>query len=488
MSAEPVFNLINGRWLPAGDGCTLEQRNPADLSQVNWRFARGGRDDARAAIAAAEAAFPGWSRLGPAKRAELIGAAIALLRQRRDGIARIITLENGKTLAEARTEVDAAIKEMDWQCAEGRRLAGEIMPSDRPDVLAYTVRRPLGVVSVICPWNFPFNVPGRKVVPALVSGNTVVMKPASLTPRTGAAFAALFADAGLPPGVLNCVAGDGSTVGEELVRHPAIKAVSFTGSTPVGMGIHRAAAETLARTQLEMGGKNPVVVLADADLDLAADATVTAAFACAGQWCTSTARALVERPVFAAFEAKVRERVARIRVGDGLDPQSTMGPVCGQSQLDGILGYIRAGRDEGARLVCGGQRLGERGCFIAPTVFSDVTPAMRIAREEIFGPVLALMPVDGFAQAVEVANAVEFGLSSSIFTASLDRALSFLEQSEVGLAHVNLHTAHKEPQLPFGGVKLSGCGLPEAGHSGIEFFTRHQVAYVRYRPDGGNPG
>jgi aldehyde dehydrogenase (NAD+) len=354
-----------------------------------------------------------------------------------------------------------------------------MMPSERADVMAYVTRRPLGVVSAILPFNFPFNVPARKCVPALMAGNTVVMKPSSLTPRSSCAFVRLLVDAGVPPGVINSVTGDGDSVGDEFVRNPLIRAISFTGSTPVGMGIQRAAAETLARTQLEMGGKNAAIVLSDADLGLAADAVVGAAFACAGQWCTSTSRALVERRVFTAFAEAVRERVARIRVGAGRDPASTMGPVCGEGRLEAVLAHIRRAREEGARLACGGERLGERGCFIAPTVFTEVRPDMRLAREEVFGPVLALIPVDGFDEAMAIAEDVEYGLSSSIFTASLDRAFHYAERSEVGLAHVNLGTAHKEPQLPFGGVKRSGCGLPEAGASGIEFFTRHQTVYLR---------
>ncbi len=478
MDADPILNLIGGRWLPASGGEVDLQRNPADLEQVTGTFPRSSRADAAAAIAAASEAFPAWSRLTMSQRAGYVTNAIGLLRQRRDAIARIITIENGKTLAESQSEIDATIREMEWQVAEGRRLAGEIMPSDRAQVLAYSVRRPLGVVSLLLPFNFPLSVPGRKGVPALMAGNTVVIKPSSLTPRTGAAFAALFADAGLPPGVLNCLTGDGVTIGDELVRNPSIRAVSFTGSTAVGMGIQRVAAVGLVRTQLEMGGKNPTVVLADADLDAAADAVVTSAFACAGQWCTATSRVLVQTGVAAEFERLVLARIAGIRVGDGLDPRSQMGPVCGEGQMAKILAAIAHAHADGGRLACGGVRSGERGCFIAPTVFSQVLPSHRLAREEVFGPVLALIEVADDRQALEVANDVEYGLSSSIFTSSLKRAHAFIEGSEVGLTHVNLPTAHKEPQLPFGGIKHSGCGVPEAGHAGIEFFTRHQAVYI----------
>jgi len=477
---EILQNHINGEWVDAATGALTEQRDPADLSVVTCRFQQSGREDARAAIAAAEAALPAWSALTAPKRADFLGRAQAVIVRRQEEIAASITQENGKTLAESRVEVAAAIKEMDWLIGEGRRLYGETLPVERDGVFAYSIRQPLGVVSVISPWNFPFNVVCRKCVPALMGGNTVVLKPASLTPRTAAYFVEAMEEAGLPRGVLNFITGPGSTAGDELVVNPAIRAISFTGSTPVGMGIHQKAAATLARTQLEMGGKNPAVVLADADLDAAADAVVLAAYACAGQWCTSTSRAIVEASVFDRFQQEVLKRVAKIKVGSGMDPATTMGPVCGEQQVRDILGYIEIGKREGAKLAVGGHRLGE-GCFIEPTVFTGVTPDMVIAREEIFGPVLCLMKVAGFDEAVRLANGVVFGLSSSVFTTSLEKALRFVEATDVGLTHVNLPTAYKEPQLSFGGIKQSGVGLPEAGKTGIEFFTRHKVAYLKYR-------
>ncbi len=477
----PVLcNFINGKWVEVATGLVTEQRDPANLSIVTCRFQQSGREDARAAIAAAEAALPAWSALSAPKRAEFLGRTQAVIVRRQEEIAASITRENGKTIAESRVEVAAAIKEMDWLIGEGRRLYGETIPVERDGVFAYSIRQPLGVVSVISPWNFPFNVVCRKCVPALMGGNTVVLKPASLTPRTAAYFVEAMAEAGLPAGVLNFITGPGSTAGDELVVNPAIRAISFTGSTPVGMGIHQKAAATLARTQLEMGGKNPAVVLADADLGAAADAVVLAAYACAGQWCTSTSRALVEASVFDRFQQEVLQRVAKIKIGNGMDPTTTMGPVCGEQQVRDILGYIEVGKREGAKLAVGGHRLGE-GCFIEPTVFTGVTPDMVIAREEIFGPVLCLMKVADFDEAVRLANDVVFGLSSSVFTTSLEKALRFVEATDVGLTHVNLPTAYKEPQLSFGGIKQSGVGLPEAGKTGIEFFTRHKVAYLKYR-------
>jgi len=485
MQLPRVRNFIGGEWLDSTTGLLIEHRDPADLTRTTCEFQRSGRQDAVRAIDAAEAAFEPWANTPAPKRAEILTRALGAIERRKEEIANVITTENGKTLRESMGEIASAISEMSWQIGEGRRLYGDTLPSEREGVFAYCIRQPLGVVSIISPWNFPFNVPCRKGVPALMAGNTVVFKPASLTPRTAACFVEAFEQAGLPPGVLNMVTGEGAIVGEEFVTSPRIKAISFTGSTPVGMGIHKKAAETLARTQLEMGGKNPVVVLADADLDEAADATVLAAYACAGQWCTSTSRAIIEASVYERFLKMVKERVEKIQVGNGLESDSSMGPVCGEVQCRDILRYIEIGREQGATIAAGGKRITghgmERGCFIEPTVFTEVTPDMTIAREEIFGPVLALMSVRDFDEAVRLANDIELGLSSSIFTASLSSALTFVEKTDVGLTHVNMHSALKEPQLSFGGIKHSGAGLPEAGKTGIEFFTRHKVAYIKYR-------
>jgi len=481
MDIKMLLNYINGEWIPSTTGAVSEQRDPADLRVVTCRFQQSNRDDARAAIAAAEGALGTWSALPVPKRAEILARTQAVLVRRQEEIAESITRENGKTMGESRGEVLAAIKEMDWQIGEGRRLYGETAPSERDGVFAYSMRQALGVVSVISPWNFPFNVICRKCVPALMGGNTVVLKPASLTPRTAAYFVEALAEAGLPAGVINFITGPGSTAGDELVISPKIRAISFTGSTPVGMGIHQKAAATLARTQLEMGGKNPAVVLADADLEAAADAVVLAAYACAGQWCTSTSRVIVEEAVFERFQQEVLKRVSRLKVGKGMDPATTMGPVCGEKQARDILGYIEIGLRDGATLAVGGHRIGDEGCFIEPTVFTGVTPDMVIAREEIFGPVLAMIKVSGFDEAMRMANDVVFGLSSSVFTTSLEKALRFVEATDAGLTHVNMPTAYKEPQLSFGGIKQSGVGLPEAGKTGIEFFTRHKVVYVKYR-------
>jgi acyl-CoA reductase-like NAD-dependent aldehyde dehydrogenase len=485
MSGFDGKNFIGGEWRRAIGGRTFEQRNPARLREVTGTFADSGQDDVAAAIVAAQAAFPAWRALSPLARKAHLDKTLREMSARRDEIASVITLENGKSLREAKGEVDSAIKEMDYQIAEGVRLCGQTVPVEVGGTLAYSTREALGPVALVTPWNFPFNVPCRKATPALMGGNTVVLKPASLTPRAGLLFTELLAASGLPPGVVNCVTGNGGTVGTALVGDARIKAISFTGSTPVGKSIQLAAARNLTPTQLELGGKNPAIVLPDADLDAAVAEIVRGAFACSGQWCTSTSRVIVLEETAAELTTRLLAAVRALTVGDGAVESSGMGPVCGAKQKADILGYIAQGRAEGARLLAGGTALEgagyDGGCFIAPTIFDRVTPTMLIAREEIFGPVLVVMTVRSFDEAIAVANDVAYGLSSSIFTNDLKRALTYMERAQVGLAHVNLMTALKEPQLAFGGVKESGAGLPEAGSSGIEFFTHHKVCYVKYR-------
>ena len=476
-------NYIDGEWVGSADGKTFEQRNPSNLEEVTGHWPKSTREDAKRAIESSHAAFADWSGIGVHQRAEYLSKAVAVMRGRAEDIAAILTEENGKTLNESRTEVASAVREMEFQIAQGVAMCGETVPSSTPGVFAYSVRRPVGVASIISPWNFPFNVPGRKCTPALISGNTIVFKPASLTPKAGKAFVDVFIEAGMPPGVLNFVSGGGGTVGEEMITNRLVEAISFTGSTGVGKGIQQSVAQTLVRTQLELGGKNPAVIMEDADLDKAAEAVATAAYACAGQWCTSTSRAIVVREVAEAFNAKLLERVRAIRVGDGRGDVD-MGPVCGTDQLESIMGYIQIGQQEGATLAQGGSRLTadgmDKGCFIEPTVFVDVQPDMRIAQEEIFGPVLSVLVAEDFDQALDLANRAEFGLSSSIFTQDISRAFQFLDKTEVGLTHVNMMTAYREPQLSFGGVKSSGHGIPESGKTGIEFFTEHKVAFINY--------
>ena len=483
--ADEFKNFIDGQWVNASDGSFFAQRNPANLDEVTGMWPAATRADAVRAIQAAGKAYPGWRSLSPYKRAEYLKKVLKSMIERRAALAEIITRENGKTLKESLAEVDSAIREMEYQIFEGIRLFGETAPAAHDGVFACSMRVPLGVVSIISPWNFPLNVPGRKLTPALMAGNTCVFKPSSLTPQTGMRFVELFVEAGLPAGVLNFITGGGSTVGEELVTNAAIKAITFTGSTEVGQKINQKASVIMARTQLEMGGKNPIIVLEDADLQDAAKSAVAAAFACAGQWCTSTSRMIVDKKIAGQLTQLLLLETQKIVVGPGSDPEATMGPVCGAEQLKSVISYIEIGKEQGAKLVFGGAckegKAFERGCFIQPTIFADVTPDMTIAKEEIFGPVLSIMEVDGFAEAVALANSVKFGLASSIYTADLHKAFTFLEKTDAGLTHVNMMTAYKEPQLSFGGVKASGFGIPEAGSTGLEFFTEHKVAYIKYR-------
>lgn len=481
--SENFYNYINGNKTYSSTGKNFKQYNPANLEQVTGIWPACDASDTEMAIDAAKRAFKDWKELKVTDRAAYLTKALSLMKERVKDIAEVLTLENGKTLAESETEINSAIREMEFQIHEGIRMTGETLPSGTEGVFAFSTREPLGPVSIICPWNFPFNVPGRKITPALISGNTCVLKPASLSPQTGLKFMELFIDAGLPPGVLNFITGGGSAVGNLMISSPDIKAISFTGSTGIGRRIHETAAKTLARTQLEMGGKNPAIVLDDCDIEQAVNAVVTAAFACAGQWCTSTSRVIVSKSVAPKFKERLLELTQKYTVGNGMLPETTMGPVCGTDQLNSVLRYIEKGKNEGAQIITGGKQIKENGleagCFIQPTIFDRVKPDMIIAREEIFGPVLSILEVENLEEAMEVANNTVFGLASSIFTNDLDKAMYFLKNTEVGLAHVNMMTAYKEPQYSFAGIKESGVGVPEAGHTGIEFFTNHKVAYLK---------
>jgi alpha-ketoglutaric semialdehyde dehydrogenase len=484
-STRILQNYVNGRWVDSASGRRSRCVNPAHREATVCEAQASGPQDVEQAVAAATEAFPDWAQMPAPRRAALLQEVWFRMKSREEDFVRTITRENGKTLRESRAEFHAALKEADFQIGQGRRIAGKHLPSEVPGVACYLRRRPLGVAALITPWNFPLNVACRKLFPALIAGNCCVLKPSDLTPMSAALLFELLHESGLPPGVANLVTGRGSVIGDTLVTHPAVQAVSFTGSTEVGVGIAQKLAGRATKVQLEMGGKNPLVVLADADLPKAVEAAVVGAYSCSGQWCTSTSRLIVEQAVYAPFLEQLVAAVNALTVGDGFDETTRMGPVCGTEQFDNILRYLELGKREGTRLCAGGRALTEGrlalGCFIAPTVFADVTPAMRIAREEIFGPVLVVMPAKDFDEALQLANATPFGLASSIYTTDLAKARRFVAESEVGLCHVNLTTAWKEPQLEFGGVKESGRGLPEAGESGLEFFTAHQAVYVKER-------
>jgi len=477
-------NYIDGKWVNSHSGKTFSDINPANNTQIIGYFQNSTKEDVIEVIKAAQKAFANWRKLSFPERAQFFYKVIALMDEREKELAEILTQEEGKTLAESRKEIQSGIKEMEYQTSLGRKLTTKITPSEKQDLLCYTIREPLGVVAIISPWNFPFNVPCRKITPALIAGNTVVFKPASFTPLIGLKFVEILNEAGIPKGVINFITGSGSGIGDELITNPFIKAVSFTGSTSVGLKINENASHNRIKAQLEMGGKNPALILEDADLELAADQVCLAAFSCSGQWCTSTSRVILMESIKDRFIELLRERIKMIKLGDGLKLEVTMGPLAGESQLKTVLDYIELGKKEGASILTGGRHLTEspydKGYFIEPTVFTDVKPDMRIAQEEIFGPVLSIITVKSFEEGITTANNIKYGLSSSIYTNDMAKALKFIKKTEVGLAHVNLHTAYKEPQLPFGGVKASGVGLPEAGETGIEFFTEHKTVYINY--------
>ena len=476
-------NHVDGHWTDSESARTYAVENPADLREECHRYPLSTAVDVEQAIRGASLAYARWRKVSLGERAAILRRAVALMRSKREEIAQVITLENGKLVSESLTEIDAAALELEYQVGEGERQSGRAGDCYRGGLMAYARREPLGVVSVIVPWNFPFNVPWRKIGPALMAGNTVVFKPASQTPAVGELVVQILIEAGIPPGVVQFVTGSGSELSDVLVAHPLIRAVTFTGSTEVGRRIAQRAATNLTRAQLEMGGKNPMVVLRDADIELASQDAVIGAYSCAGQWCTATSRLIVEEPVADDVVETILERVARIRLGPGGRPDSTMGPVAGRHQLKSVLGHIGRAREQGARFIAGGGRREEgdlaHGCFVAPSLIDRVGEELDAARLEIFGPVLSVFRVADYAEALRLANATPYGLSSSVYTRDLEKALHFVEHSEVGLTHVNVHSAYKEPQQCFGGMKESGFGLPEAGSTGIQFFQEEKSIYIR---------
>jgi aldehyde dehydrogenase (NAD+) len=473
-------NFIGGRWKPSRSGQTFENENPASRSANLGFFQSSSPDDIDEAIDAAEKAFRAWRSTPVPDRQQLVSEFLRLLNASREELARIVTLENGKTIRESRAEVDSALVEGTYHLNQTAAFYGHTGPGASRDITTWVQYQPLGVVGVISPWNFPMNVMCRKTLPALLTGNTVVFKPASFTPWSGAFMAGLFERAGLPAGVFNCVTGAGGSVGNRIVEDPRVRAISFTGSTAVGRKIQAKAAVNLTRTQLELGGKNALIVMADADLSAALDAAITAGFANAGQWCTSTSRILLQRSIAGPFLENLAARCDAMTVGDGLLETTAMGPVAGPQQYDDIRSAICRAQQEGAHMIAGGDAgLPADGYFIRPTVFTGVRAEMEIFREEIFGPVLALSEFDSLDDALEMANNSIYGLSSAIYTSDLRAAKRYIDGIEAGLAHVNVHTGYKEPSMPFGGVKQSGAGLPENSESGLEAFVDRKAVYLR---------
>jgi aldehyde dehydrogenase (NAD+) len=473
-------NFVGGRWKSSPTGQTFENENPAVKGSNLALFQSSSPDDIDEAVGAADAAFRTWRSMPVAERQQYVSEFLRLLKTSRDELARIVTLENGKTMRESRAEVDSALVEGNYHLNQVSAFYGHTGSGAFRDITTWVQYQPLGVVGVISPWNFPMNVMCRKTLPALLTGNTVVFKPASFTPWSGVFMAGLFERAGLPAGVFNCVTGPGSSIGNRIVEDPRVRAISFTGSTEVGKTIQARAARNLTRTQLELGGKNALIVMADADVDAALDAAVTAGFSNAGQWCTSTSRILLQHSIAGPFLEKLIARCEKMTVGDGSLETTDMGPVAGPQQYRDIRTAICRAQTEGARMVAGGDAgLPSSGYFIRPTVFTGVRCDMEIFREEIFGPVLAVSEFDSLDEALTMANNSIYGLSSAIYTTDIRAARRYIDGIEAGLAHVNVHTGYKEPSMPFGGVKQSGAGLPENSESGLEAFVDRKAVYLR---------
>ncbi|HEX2454974.1 MAG TPA: aldehyde dehydrogenase family protein [Vicinamibacterales bacterium] len=476
-------NFVGGEWRESR-GRRVPDFNPADASEIVAEAPASTAAEAAEAVAAAERAFEGWRHTPAPVRGQILYRVQRRMEEQRDVLAEALTREEGKTLAESLGEVQRAINVIEFFAGEARRITGETIPSELPNNFCYTIKQPVGPVAIITPWNFPIAIPIWKIAPALVSGNTVVFKPASLTPLTATLIAGIFQDCGLPPGVLNVVFGGGREVGDTIVKHPAIRAVSFTGSNDVGTALYQAAAARGIKCQCEMGGKNPIVILADADLDLAVESTVQGAFGSTGQRCTATSRAVVVDSIADEFLERLEARTAKLVVGPGMDPKTHIGPSVDDSQMKTVLDYVQIGKSEGARLVRGGERLTgnglDRGHFVNPAIFDRVTPEMRIAQEEIFGPVLSVIRVPDVARALDVANGVRYGLSASVYTNDVSKMFKFVERLDAGILHVNSPTVGGEAHIPFGGMKATGVGLREMGRVAIDFYTELKVVYVDY--------
>ena len=480
---EKFLNHIAGRWVPARSGRSFCNHNPA-TGEALGEYPASGPEDVDAAVEAARAAYPAW-RLTPApKRAEIVFRAGEIIRARKEELARAMTREMGKILVETRGDVQEGIDMAYLAAGEGRRMYGVTTPSEMPNKWAMSVRAPVGVVGVITPWNFPFAIPSWKLMPALVAGNTAVFKPAGDTPEMAWRFAEVFEAAGLPAGVLNLVFGSGSQVGNPMVEHPKIAVISFTGSTDVGLEIASRGGALGKRISLEMGGKNAVIVMDDADLALATDAIVWSAFGTTGQRCTACSRVLVHEKVYDALSAQVAARAKKLRLGDGLDAATDVGPLINKKQVETVEEYVAIGAKEGGRIEAGGEPATDgalaRGFFYKPTVFTGVKADARIAVEEIFGPVLAMVKVRSLEEAVEINNASRYGLSSSIFTRDVNRAFAAMRDLDTGIVYVNHGTTGAETHLPFGGTRGTGNGHREAGHTMLDPFTEWKSVYVDF--------
>ncbi|ABX06501.1 MAG TPA: aldehyde dehydrogenase [Herpetosiphon sp.] len=478
------YNYIGGEWVPARSGKTYENRNPADTRDVIGIFPDSGAEDIADAVAAAKEAYNAWRLVPAPKRGELLYRASQILQERKEQYANDMTREMGKVLAETRGDVQEAIDMGYFMAGEGRRLYGVTTPSELPNKFQMSVRQPLGVCGLITPWNFPMAIPSWKIFPALICGNTVVIKPAEDTPLSTYNFVQALVDAGLPKGVVNIVSGHGPTAGEPLVQHPDVKVISFTGSTEVGRHVSTLCAQQGKHVSLEMGGKNPMIIMDDADLDLVLAGAVWGAFGTTGQRCTATSRIIAHRSIVDELTSRIQAEAKTIQVGNGLLDGMQMGPSINEGQLSVVEKYVKIGREEGAELVLGGERLTDgdlgHGFFHQPTIFGNVKRNMRIAQEEIFGPVVSIIPVDSLEEAIDVANDVPYGLSSSIYTRNVNNAFIAMRDLYTGIVYVNAPTIGAEIHLPFGGTKGTGNGKREGGTQVLDTYSEWKSLYVDY--------
>ncbi len=475
-------NYINGEWITTGD--TFEDRNPANTDEVVGLFVKGTAADMDRAAEAAAEAFPKWAAMPAPNRANILFKAAEILDSRFDAIAAEMTREEGKTLPEAKGETRRAINILKYFAGEGARMGGHLVPSERERVHMFAIRKPIGVVGLVTPWNFPIAIPCWKLAPALICGNTVVLKPASASPLSAWRLVEALHDAGIPKGVINFVVGSGGTLGAALINAKPVKAISFTGSDTIGKWIHAEASKRMLRIQLEMGGKNPTIVLKDCDFNAAVENVCNAAFFSTGQKCTATSRAIVEDEIYDKFVAALVERTKKLKVGNGMEAGIDIGPAVDEAALKSILNYIEIGRKEAGEPLIGGNRLTggayDKGYFVEPTIFANVTEDMRIAKEEIFGPVLVIMRASSFEDAMRIANGSPYGLSASVQTSNVSRVFDFVYGMEAGLLTVNLPSAGVEYQLPFGGTKDSSFGSKEQGPAAFDFYSDYKTIYLKY--------
>jgi aldehyde dehydrogenase (NAD+) len=477
-------NFIGGEWKSAHSGETFISTNPARTSEIIGHYQKSNEVDLEEAVEAASKAQPVWEATPAPARGEILYRAASLMEERQEELAQLMTREMGKILKETRGDVQVAIDVAKFMAGEGRRAEGETLPSALPNKMCLTIRHPLGVVGIITPWNFPLAIPAWKTFPALLAGNCVILKPASDTPLLALKLAEVLQEAGLPAGVFNVLTGPGGTLGDALAAHPKVNMISLTGSTEVGRQVAEICGRDLRRCSLELGGKNAVVVLEDADLDLAAESVTWAAFGTTGQRCTAASRVIVQREVLKGFTERLVAAAEKIHVGDGLNPTVQMGPLVNMNRVKAVHNYTRLGQREGAKLVTGGTPLtsGEHseGAFYKPTIFTEVSPEMRIAREEIFGPFISLLPVETYSEAIQIVNSTEYGLSTAIFTENSRLTFRAMREIQSGLVYFNSGTTGSEVHLPFGGMKASGNGHRELGSVAVAEFSESKTIYICY--------